>query len=117
MRGHALPSADLTLQGLEEDRRYAFVQAASRSSFPWLTARELPEMLRFHTGVENAGSPEVSVTVTTPAGVNWPVDSNDLLRDLQERSGRPLFLLRDYRGSYDVANISIISIQSVRRIA
>ena len=34
MRGEALPTATLTLQGVAEDRRYAFVQAASRSAFP-----------------------------------------------------------------------------------
>ncbi|MBI3473376.1 MAG: MOSC N-terminal beta barrel domain-containing protein, partial [Candidatus Solibacter usitatus] len=34
MRGEALPATTLTLQGLPEDRRYAFVQTASRSSFP-----------------------------------------------------------------------------------
>src|SRR5437868_15420328 len=89
MRGETLSAANLTLQGLEEDRRYAFVQTASRSSFPWLTARELPEMLRFHTAVANAGRPEVSVTVTTLVGASWPVDSTHLRGDLEERSGRP----------------------------
>ena len=117
MRGEALPAAALTLQGLDEDRRYAFVQAASRSSFPWLTARELPEMLRFGTAVQQAGTPEVLVSVTAPGGATWPVNSEELRRDLEERSGRPLFLLRDARGSYDVAPISIISRQTAGRIA
>jgi len=54
MRGEALPTATLTLQGVAEDRRYAFVQAASRSAFPWLTARELPELLCYRTSVEGA---------------------------------------------------------------
>ena len=39
MRGDAYASLPLTLQGFEEDRRFAFVQAESRSDFPWLTAR------------------------------------------------------------------------------
>jgi len=41
MRGESLAATTLTLQGVPADRRYAFVQTASRSSFPWLTAREL----------------------------------------------------------------------------
>jgi len=41
MRGEACASLPLTLQGFEEDRRFAFVQAESRSAFPWLTAREI----------------------------------------------------------------------------
>ena len=122
MQGEALSSAVLTLQGLAEDRRYAFVQATSRSSFPWLTARELPELLYYRTsvekaGVEMAGTPEVAVTVATPHGENWPIASDGLRKALEARSGRPLFLLRDYRGSYDVAPVSLISSQTVARIA
>ncbi len=117
MQGEALPSAPLTLQGFAEDRRYAFVQAASRSSFPWLTARELPELLYYQTTVENAGTPEVTVNVATAHGENWPIQSDELRKALQERSGRPLFLLRDYRGLFDVAPVSLISRQTVARIA
>ena len=65
MKGESLPSLPLTLQGFEEDRRYAFVQSESRSSFPWLTGRELPELLRYQTSVEKADSPDVAVKVTT----------------------------------------------------
>lgn len=93
MQGEALPSAALTLQGFAEDRRYAFVQAASRSSFPWLTARELPELLYYRTSVEKAGTPEVAVTVTTAHGENWPINSDDLRKALEARSGRALFFV------------------------
>lgn len=117
MRREALPAAMLTLQGVEEDRRYAFVQKASRSSFPWLTARELPEMLCYTTSVASAGSPEVAITVTTPAGEKWPVASDELRRALEVHSGRDLFLLHDARGSYDAAPVSLISCQTVDRIA
>ena len=117
MQGAALPSAALTLQGFEDDRRYAFVQAASRSSFPWLTARELPELLYYRTSVENSGTQEVAVTVATAHGENWRIDSDDLRKALEARSGRALFLLRDYRGLYDVAPVSLISRQTVARIA
>jgi uncharacterized protein YcbX len=117
MQGEALASLPLTLQGFQEDRRYAFVQAASRSAFPWLTARELPELLRYQTVVEKAGTPEVAVTVTTPSGERWPVASEELRRALEARSGKSLFLLRDHRGSYDNAPVSLISQQTVARIA
>jgi uncharacterized protein YcbX len=117
MRGEALSSTTLTLQGLPDDRRYAFVQAASRSQFPWLTARELPELLRYIPAVEKDGTAEQAVTVTTPSGEKWPVDSEELRRAIETRSGRPVYLLRDHRGSYDVANISLISRQTIARIA
>ena len=117
MQGESLPSAALTLQGFAEDRRYAFVQAASRSSFPWFTARELPELLYYRTSVEKAGTPEVSVTVLTAHGENWPIDSEELRKALEARSGRALFLLRDYRGLFDAAPVSLISRQTIARIA
>ena len=117
MRGEACPSLPLTLQGFEEDRRFAFVQAESRSAFPWLTARQLPELLRWQTSIEKPGTPDVTVTVTTPDGERWPVTSHELRQALENRFGKPVFLLRDYRGSFDVSNVSLISEQTVQRIA
>ena len=117
MRGESLAATTLTLQGVPADRRYAFVQTASRSSFPWLTARELPELLRYRTCVEGASPQEVEVTVTAPGGEKFPIKSHELRQALEARSGRELFLLHDYRGSYDVAPVSLISRQTITRIA
>jgi uncharacterized protein YcbX len=113
MRGEPLPVVDLTLQGLAHDRRYAFVQAASRSSFPWLTARELPSLLQYRTILDGDGA----VTVVGPSGAQWPIASEELRHHLETESGRALFLLHDYRGSYDDAQVSLISRQTVERIA
>src|SRR5438552_6972475 len=118
MRGEALPATMLTLQGVPEDRRYAFVQTASRSSFPWLTAREMPELVCYRSSVQETGSPpEAAVTVIAPSGEKWPVASEELRRAIETRSGRAVFLLRDYRGSYDVAPVSVISRQTIGRLA
>jgi uncharacterized protein YcbX len=117
MRGEAAASLPLTLQGFEEDRRFAFVQAESRSAFPWLTARELPELLRWQPSVERSGTPDVAVIVTTPAGERWPVASSELRQAVEKRFGKAAYLLRDYRGSFDVSNVSLISEQTVQRIA
>jgi len=117
MQGESLSSLPLTLQGFEEDRRYAFVQAESRSAFPWLTAREFPELLRWQTSVDKPGTPDVTVTVTTASGARWPVASDELLKAVEEGAGKRAYLLRDYRGSYDVAAVSLISAQTVQRIA
>lgn len=117
MRGEACSSLPLTLQGFEEDRRFAFVQAESRSAFPWLTARELPELLRWQPSVEKPGTPDVAVTVTPPSGERWPVASSELRQAVEKRFGKPVFLLRDYRGSFDVSNVSLISEQTVQCIA
>ncbi len=117
MQGEAHSTLPLSLQGFEEDRRFAFVQSESRSAFPWLTARELPELLRWQTTVGKPGTPDVTVTVTTGDGEQWPVASAELRRAIEKRFGKPVFLLRDYRGSFDVANVSLISQQTTERIA
>jgi len=117
MRGEALTVTTLTLQGLPEDRRYAFVQKSSRTDFPWFTARQFPELLRYKPTVEGADNREIMVTVATPGGESWPVFSEELRRELEARSGRSLFLLRNGRGSYDAAPSSLISLQTLARIA
>lgn len=117
MSGESLSATTLSLQGVPADRRYAFVQKASRSSFPWLTARELPELLCYRTCVEEARPQEVEVTVTAPSGEKFPIQSHELRQALEARSGRELFLLHDSRGSYDVAPVSLISRQTIARIA
>src|ERR1700722_20288622 len=91
MQGETLPSAALTLQGFAEDRRYAFVQATSRSSFPWFNARELPELLYYRNSVDNECTLEVAVAVATAHGENWPIESDELRKALETRSGSSLF--------------------------
>lgn len=117
MRGEAMDSMKLTLQGFPQDRRYAFVQTASRSSFPWFTAREMPELLCYRISIDGADPAEAQVTVTAPTGQSWPIASEELRRELETRSRRSLFLLHDHRGSYDAAQVSLISCQTVAKIA
>jgi len=116
MRGEQLSSVSLTLQGIAMDRRYAFVQRDSRSGFPWLTAREMPDLLLYRTVMEGEGSPNAKVSVIAPDGRTWPVASSELREVLETRSGRALFLLHDDRGSYDAGQVSLISRQTIARI-
>src|SRR5262249_31082384 len=102
MRGEALTEARLTFQGVAGDRRYAFVQAAARSVFPWLTGRELRDLLRYQPQIEMDGT-KARVYVATPAGDRWPVESEELRGELEARSGRQLFFMQDHRGIYDIA--------------
>lgn len=115
MAGEQLESATVTLQGIAADRMYAFVQAESRSPFPWLTGREHHDMLRYEPVWSDDERPQLSVR--TPSGGEHPIGSDELRDALQEAAGMPLFLLSNYRGSFDVAAISLISHATVDRIA
>jgi len=113
MRGEELEASPIGLQGMPGDRRYAFVQAASRSPFPWLTGREVADLLRYRPefvgGYDGAGR-EPPLRVQTPDGESLAVDDDALRLELERRLGNPLFLLRDHRGNYDVGQVSIFSL-------
>jgi uncharacterized protein YcbX len=115
MAGERLAAASVTLQGVEADRSYAFVQAESKSPFPWLTGRELPSLFRYRPAWTSAERPQLNVT--TPGGAVLDIASDELCDELTEASGRPLFLLRDHRGSFDIAPLSLMSLATVDGIA
>jgi len=73
--------------------------------------------MRYKPSVKLNPSGETAVTVVTPTGETLPIDSRKLRAEIEARSGRGLFLLHDGRGSYDAAPISLISRQTVARIA
>lgn len=115
MAAEPLETATVTLQGLAADRSYAFVQAESRSPFPWFTGREHHEILKYQPTWSGGERPALSIL--TPNGAELPVTSDKLRKELEQASGVPLFLLPNYRGSFDVAAISLISHATVDRIA
>lgn len=117
MRGESLDSADLGWYGLDGDRRYAFLDQANRSGFPWLTAREFGGLLRYEPRFENPADPrKSSIVVKTPTGSHLPIESSDLLDEIARASGRRIQLFRSDSGVFDAMNISIISSRSVAAI-
>lgn len=115
MRGEELVQTPVGLQGVPGDRRYAFVQAASRSSFPWLTGRQLAAMLLHEPHFDGAGR-EPPLLVRTPDGRDLPVDGDELRAELEKALGAPLYLLRDHRGNYDVGQVSVFDLGLAERI-
>lgn len=119
MRGEEVTRARLYWHGLEGDRRYAFVRGDDRSGFPWLTARQIPAMVRYVPAfVEPERPRESAVTVCTPEGIVWPVESDELLDELSMayRGAGPISLMQLSRGAVDSANVSLISMASVAAI-
>jgi len=116
MAGERLAAAPVTLQGVAMDRWYAFCQQASaRDLFPWLTGREMPALLRYQPTFSADERPRL--LVRTPSGAELPVDSAELLDELQRESGRTCFLLPNYRGNFDVAAITFMSHATCKGIA
>lgn len=117
MRGEALQRARLYWHGLEGDRRYAFVQSGNLSQFPWLTARELPAMLRYEPYLtspdEGRSSP---IRVRTPDGADQSIEEPELLNALARLYGAPIHLIQLNRGAPDSAHVSVLGLPSVRAI-
>lgn len=115
MAGERLPEAPLTLQGFAGDRHYAFVKKGARGSFPWLTGRDHADMLRYTPAWTDDDPPRLRVR--TPDGRDVAIEDDALRAELEAASGKPSYLLADYRGNYDVAAVSLITLPTVTRLA
>ena len=111
MAPEPLDSVDVGWHGLDGDRRWAFVQdALVRSGFPWLTIRERTEMCAFQPFFADPSRPNDSKTlVRTPEG-----DELDVVDpELAERLGGGARVIKQNRGVFDTAPLSLITTQSV----
>lgn len=116
MRGQALDAAPVYWHGLVGDRRYAFVRAGNTSRFPWLTGREVPQLLRYRPYLGEGDPGSVAVRVRTPAGDDFAVEDAALRDELAAQHGAEVRLLHSNRGIPDSAAVSLLGAASVREI-
>ena len=112
MAGISTAEAEVGLDGIEGDRRYAFVRSdqAGRNGFPWMTARQSARMLWY--------KPELpQVRVRTPEGSMCDVDDPALRDGLASQLGHSVFLLKCDRGTFDCQHISVFSLASLSALA
>ncbi|WP_420630484.1 MOSC domain-containing protein [Candidatus Leptofilum sp.] len=118
MRGESLQEAHGFWHGLDGDRRYAFVRSDDQSGFPWLTGRQLPQMLqftpRFAQPEDVVNSP---VEVTLPDGRILPIHSPELNQELADAYGKPVNLIKIGRGAFDTQVISVMSTTTVAALS
>jgi uncharacterized protein YcbX len=118
MQGESLQSARIWYTGLEGDRRFAFLRLNNRSRFPWLTGREVPEMLQFQAAFDHPADPKASpVSVRTPEGDILPLESEALRADLEQRAGEPIHLLHLGKGAHDSITLSLITTSTLRMLS
>ena len=110
MRGEALTEAFGYWHGFQGDRRYAFVRSENRSGFPWLTGREIPQIVQFTPRYTDPSDVENSpVEVELPDGRILPIASEELNEVLAEAYGKPVHLIKIERGAFDSQVISVMS--------
>ncbi|GJM41074.1 MAG: hypothetical protein DHS20C20_13560 [Ardenticatenaceae bacterium] len=118
MRGEALQMAHGSWHGLDGDRRYAFVRSDNQTGFPWLTGRQLPEMLQFtprYTQPDDVLDSPVEVEM--PDGRILPINSPELNQTLADAYGKPVILIKINRGAFDSQLISVMSTATVAALS
>ncbi len=144
MAGEEVDEAFLGFAGVYGDRLFAFTSAASPKGFPYLTAREQHEMLRFRPRFrhpELAAQPpnladaealapgqnltplyaepvDLIVDVETPSGETFAVDDPRLIEQLRAGIGPEniLSLVQRDRALTDCRPVSVLSVQTVRQL-
>ena len=141
MRGEECEEIFAGFAGVYGDRHYAFRSTANRAGFPFFTAREQRQMLRFQPRfrhAQNARAPinlaeakkldatpvyaewaDLAVDVETPDGRTLAIDDPALLALLYEGldAKHVLSLMRSQRALADCRPLSVISRQTVAQLA
>ncbi|MCC7442479.1 MAG: MOSC domain-containing protein [Bdellovibrionales bacterium] len=117
-RVEELQESFVEAHGLRGDRVYAFAEPGNTSRFPWVSARKVPEMLKFQTLLNGAATDDASidVEVRTPEGARRRMSDPAFLKELEARWGRRLELRRSAQGHPDAFPVSLLSLQSVRAL-
>ncbi len=143
MRGEMLDEAFAGFSGVYGDRIYAFTSSAAIAGFPWVTGREYREMVLHQPQFrhpEKAAAPsnlqeaegldpgitsvyaemdDLALDVVTPSGDVLALDSPELIEMLRGKVGEAdeVSLLRSHRAMTDCRPVSLISLQTVGRVA
>jgi len=118
MRGESLDAAHIYWHGFDGDRRYAFVRGDAQSSFPWLTGRQIPNMLLYKPRFVNPDDVVNSaIEVETPNGRILPIHSSELLTELVEAYGSDVSLINIGRGVFDSQVLSVMSTETAAALS
>ena len=110
MQAELLQAAELFWTGLHGDRQYAFVKADNTSAFPWLTGRDVPELVLHRAHYADPDDPRrARVQVTAPDGTVFDLADPALDARLAAAAGHPVRLLQTARGAHDAMPVSVLA--------
>ncbi|MFN0122772.1 MAG: MOSC domain-containing protein [Blastocatellia bacterium] len=117
MAGVATDAAFLGWHGLQGDRRFAFRRLNDNTSFPWLTAGRMPELLLYKPqGLDENAEEPLPTHVLTPEGVVLPIGSTELQESVAEKFGNAVELMKLKHGVFDEASVSVINLATISTI-
>ena len=111
MTSEALDSVEVGWNGLDGDRRWAFIRdGIVNNGFPWMTIRQKADMSLYKPRLVEPDRADLSQTVvTTPSGEELDVVDPALAAQL----GEGVRLIRQTRGIFDALPLSLISTRTV----
>src|SRR5690606_3646034 len=116
MRGAPVSEASCYWYGVNGDRKYAFTRSGNLSGFPWLTARELPALLKYAPYFFEPHSPLQSpIRVKTPENDDLALAAPALHHELAKGYKGDIELLKLKRGSFDCMPLSLITTATIAR--
>lgn len=117
MAGVPADSAFLGWHGLQGDRRFAFRRLNDSSSFPWLSASRLPELLLYQPlGLDEPAEEPTPTHVRTADGIELAIGSAELQERVAENLGSPVELMKLRHGIFDDAQMSVINLATISAI-
>lgn len=118
MAGVPADAAFLGWHGLAGDRRFAFRRAGDESSYPWLSASHLPELVLYHPlGLDPESNEPTPTHVRTPSGAELELRSAELAAEIAGRLGRGVELMHMKHGVFDDGTVSLISPATIEALA
>lgn len=109
MRGECLSSANFRWTGIDGDRQYAFLRANNRSRFPWLTGRELPELVTYSARYADPDNPRHSEVRVAIGDGEYDIWDAQLVERLSRVVGEEIRAMQVGRGTFDSMPISVLS--------
>lgn len=117
MAGEALQVAEIDWQGVEGDRQYAFYLRENGSRFPWLTGREVSELVLHSARFADPDAPRTArVEVSAPDGWRGHVNDPELIERLSAAAGAPVGLMQLAIGAYDAMPVSVVTTAAHRQV-
>ena len=142
MRGEEMDEIFAGYAGVYGDRLFAFRSSIAPDGFPYLTGRDLRQMIRYRPrfrDAEKAAHPinlteaeklspninpvsadacELMLDVETPDGKSFAIDDPGLIEDLRSSldGNHQLTLLRSDKAMTDCRPVSIFSVQTARKL-
>ena len=112
--GESVQATQVGWHGLRGDRRFAFLRPADPSGFPWLTAREVPELVTWRAAYVDPANPQHSdVFVQVPGEAPVSVRDGSLLTRLMAITNEPIQLAQLWSGIFDADDLAIITTSSI----